>query len=67
MAFVKLELFPQNYFKEHLPISSELQELEIEKDGTLVGYGVPNLEHNCDEMGCPTLRHVLFVLKGKPD
>ena len=36
--------------------------IEKEPDGTVVVYGNPKPEHNCDEMGCPSIRHVLLVL-----
>lgn len=39
--------------------------LEREPDGTVVIYGTPKPEHNCDEMGCPSIRHVLLVVKGR--
>jgi hypothetical protein len=38
--------------------------IEREPDGTVVVYGNPKPEHNCDEMGCPSTRHVLLVLPG---
>jgi hypothetical protein len=39
--------------------------LERESDGTVVVYGNPKPEHNCDEMGCPSTRHVLLVLRAE--
>jgi len=44
-----------------IPKGAIPQEVAIEKSGTIVVYGIPNEEHNCDEMGCPTLEHVLYV------
>jgi hypothetical protein len=40
--------------------------IEKEPDGTVVIYGTPlddDPGHNCDEMGCPSTRHVLLVLR----
>jgi hypothetical protein len=37
--------------------------IEREADGAVVGYGNPKPEHNCDEMGCPSTRHVLLILR----
>lgn len=62
---LNLSVFPKGYFDKYLPKGAELQELFIEDDGTFVGYGNPELEHNCDEMGCPTIAHVVFILQGQ--
>jgi hypothetical protein len=33
----------------------------IEEDEAVL-YGTPNSEHSCDEMGCPSIGHVLKVV-----
>lgn len=44
-----------------IPEGSTPQTVAIEKSGNIVVYGIPNPEHNCDEMGCSSVEHVLFV------
>jgi len=62
MPVIDLREFNTSCFDKYLSEGDELQELEIEKDGTYVGYGVPHDGHNCDEMGCSSICHVLFVI-----
>ncbi len=58
---------PAKYFKElenyPIPKGAIPQEVAIEKSGHIVVYGIPNEEHNCDQMGCSSIDHVLYVKK----
>jgi hypothetical protein len=56
-----LSVFPQGWFDRYTPKGAKLWEVEIEETGTIVGYGDPEEGHNCDAMGCPTTRHVIFI------
>ena len=62
MPIIDLRVFNTSCFDKYLSEGDELQKLEIEKDGTQVGYGIPNDSHNCDKMGCPSIGHILFIL-----
>ena len=43
-----------------LPDGSKPQRARLEGD-CLVIYGIPGENHNCDEMGCPSIDHVLRI------
>lgn len=65
MPRVELSVFPKGYWDKETPEGAELTELHIESNGDITGYGNPEPEHDCDVMGCPTIGHVIFFLKGQ--